>query len=71
MPGDPKDTSFHEIYPTLTEGELEEAQKNLRRYLEIVWEMQREQSSSVADGAVDSFRSSSTMEERSNVSLKK
>jgi hypothetical protein len=71
MPGDPKDISFREIYPTLTERELREAQENLRRYLEIAWVIQREQSSPVTEGAVDSFRSSSTMKERSNVSLKK
>jgi hypothetical protein len=71
MPSDPTDISFREIYPTLTEEELKEAQENLRRYLEIAWEIQNEKSSTLPEGAVDSSRSSSTMKERSNVSLKK
>jgi hypothetical protein len=71
MLSDPKDTSFREVYPTLTEAELEEAQKNLRRYLEIAWEIENEKSSTLPEGAVDSSPSSTTMKERSNVSLKK
>jgi len=71
MPSDPKGISFREIYPTLTERELQEAQENLRRYLEIAWEVQKEQSSPVTEGAVDSCGSSATMKERSNVFLKK
>lgn len=71
MPSDPTDISFREIYPTLTEGELKEAQDNLRRYLEIAWEIQNEKSSALPEGAVDSSPSSSTMKERSNVFLKK
>jgi hypothetical protein len=71
MPTDPNDISFREIYPTLTEGELKEAQENLRRYIEIAWEIQNEKSSTLPEGAVDSSRSSTTMKERSNASLKK
>ena len=71
MPDDPKDISFRDIFPTLTEGELKEAQENLRRYLEIAWEIQRGQSFPMIEGEVDSIRSSSTMKKRSSVSLNK
>jgi len=60
--------SLRNLYPTLTEGELKEAEANLRRYAEIAFEVYREQLSSADD--VDRLHPSPTMKERSNVSLK-
>ena len=71
MDRDSRNISFRKLYPSLNDEELTEAQENLRRYLEIVREIQKEQSSAMAGSAVDSFPSSLTMMERSNVSLKK
>lgn len=71
MPSEPTDILFREIYPTLTEGQLREAQANLRRYLEIVWQIQRERSSDIPTSKIDTSQPSATMEERSNVSFKK
>jgi hypothetical protein len=71
MDRDSRNISFHKLYPSLNDEELIETQENLRRYLEIVREIQKEQSSVMAGSAVDSSSSSFTMMERSNVSLKK
>jgi hypothetical protein len=58
--------SLRDLYPTLTEQELKEAEANLRRYAEIAMEIMREQCS----GGVDTESLSITMKERSNKSLK-
>jgi hypothetical protein len=60
--------TFRKLYPTLTEQELKEAERNFRRYLEIALEIQKEQVSTVDD--FDSSRGPATMKERSNLSLK-
>ena len=62
---------FQELYATLTEKELKQSQAGFRRYLEIVWEIQKQQSLEASNGKVDSSNSSLTMEERSNIYLKK
>jgi hypothetical protein len=60
--------SLRDLYPTLTKQELKEAETNLRRYAEIVLEVCQEQRS--AAGSFDTSASSTTMKERSKVSLK-
>ena len=62
------DRAIRELYPTLTEPELKEAEANLRRYLQIALQFQQESDS--ADGKFDTASSLSTMKERSNVDLK-
>jgi hypothetical protein len=64
-----QDIGFRELYPTLTDEELKQAETNFCRYLAIVWDIQKEQVSRADDGAVDTSAPSSTMKERSNVSL--
>lgn len=53
--------SLRDLYPTLTEKELKEAEVNLRRYLEIALDIFEEQNSP----DVDTVPPSSTMKERS------
>jgi len=60
--------TIRELYPTLTEKELREAEANFRRYLEIALGVYQEQRSVVPD--FDSSPASSTMKERSKFSLK-
>jgi hypothetical protein len=55
------DPSVRDLFPELTDEQLKEAESNLRAYFEIVLEM---------CAAVDSAESCSTMEERSNSTLK-
>ena len=62
--------ALRRLYPTLTEEDLREAEANLRRYFEIVWEIQSERCSSTSEGQFDSARPSPMIKERSNVSLK-
>jgi D-serine dehydratase len=59
--------SFRDLYPTLTEDELKEAEQRLRRYAEIAMEVYFEQ---VSVGAVDSLAPLPTIKERSKKSLK-
>ena len=61
---------LRELYPTLTETELREAEQNLRRYFKIALSICGEQFTDQPDGPVDSADASSSMEERSNASLK-
>ena len=56
--------AFRQLYPTLTETELRQAEKNFRRYLEIAAEIQEEQE--VGSRAFDSVSDPTTMRERSN-----
>jgi hypothetical protein len=60
--------TFRKIYPTLTEQELNEADTNFSRYLEIALQIYQEQHSAAKD--FDSSPASSTMKERSKFSLK-
>jgi hypothetical protein len=62
--------SLRHLYPTLTETELSEAGANLRRYLEIVWEIQTERGLDAGDSKFDTSVSSRMIKERSNNSLK-
>ena len=59
---------MRELYPTLSDAELKEVETNLRRYLEIVMEMQEERT--VRDTDFDSPPSPTNMRERSNANLK-
>jgi hypothetical protein len=63
----PQSRSIRDLYPTLNEKELKQAEENLRRYFKIASEICAEQ---LSDAQVDSPDASPTMEERSNVSLK-
>lgn len=72
MATDPeRDAALRDLYPTLTEPQLREAQQNLCRYFEIAWDIQRQGSEADKDAQVDTSESSSTMKERSNVFLEK
>ena len=53
--------TIRELYPTLSERELKEAEANLLRYFEIALDIYEEQSSS----DVDTSPALSTMKERS------
>jgi len=58
-------THLRSIYPNLSDMEVKEAGRNLCGYIEIVFEIQREQlSSQIAD--IDSIGTGPTIEERSN-----
>jgi len=59
---------LRELFPMLSERELKEAEVNLVRYLEIALLVHEEQVSSVH--RLDPARASTTMKERSNISLK-
>jgi hypothetical protein len=60
--------ALRDLYPTLSEAQLKEAEANLRRYVEIADEVRKEQ---LDRGTVfDTIRNSTTMEERSNADLK-
>jgi len=61
-----KSPTIRQLYPELTEEQLQEAEENLHRYFEIAMEICEEEGSH----DVDSRHTSSTMEERSNKSLK-
>jgi hypothetical protein len=65
-----KNAILRELYPLLSERELREAEENLRRYFEIALKICGEQESHSPGADVDSPRTSPTIEERSNVSLK-
>jgi hypothetical protein len=60
--------SIRELYPTLTETELKEAEFNLRRYLEIADAIQQEKRVSSTD--FDKVPNPTTIKERSNANLK-
>jgi hypothetical protein len=66
----PYSESLRDLYPTLSEEELKQAEENLRRYFKIALEICEEQFPDVQDTPIDSRQASPTMEERSNVSLK-
>jgi hypothetical protein len=57
-----------DLYPTLTEDQLKEAEANLRRYFKIAIDVQKDQGG-IGVG-VDTAGRPATMEERSNASLK-
>jgi len=63
--------AIRKLYPTLSEGELKEAEANLRRYFEIAREIQRDQELLVPPRAVDNPASSFKIKERSNIRLTK
>ena len=62
--------TFRDLYPTLTDQELKEAEKNFRRYVEIALEIHRELSCRAGDSGFDTCPISPTMKERSKFSLK-
>ncbi len=45
--------TFAELYPTLSSAELQEAEDNFRRYLEIAWEIAHEQEATNAKHAME------------------
>lgn len=59
-------SALRELYPTLGDRELQQAEANLTRYLEIALEIYEEQAAKA--GAVDTFDAASTIKERSNSS---
>jgi hypothetical protein len=64
----PRSPSLRDLFPTLSERELKQAEGNFSRYLEIALQVYREQ---LADArGFDSSPYSNTMEERSKESLK-
>lgn len=74
MNGPPTDNStqrtlsLRELFPVLSERELKEAEVNLAGYLEIALLVHEEQASFAR--RLDPARASTTMKERSNISLK-
>jgi len=62
--------TIRDLYPTLTEQELKEAEKNFHRYVEIALEIHDEQFCGAANPGIDTYPLSPTMKERSNFSLK-
>jgi hypothetical protein len=62
------DPTIRELYPTLSEAELKEAEVNLRRYFKIAAEVHKEQA--VRGAGFDTAPDPTTMEERSNANLK-
>ena len=62
------DETFRNLYPTLTETQLKQAESNLRRYFEIADEIWKDRSFTGAD--FDTFSNPGTIEERSNEELK-
>lgn len=65
-----KNAIIRDLYPLLSEKEMREAEENLGRYFEIALKICGEQGSHSPNAHVDSPRTSPTIEERSNVSLK-
>jgi hypothetical protein len=62
--------TIRDLYPTLTEQELKEAERNFYRYVEIALEIQEGQFCGEANPSIDTCPLSPTMKERSNFSLK-
>ena len=60
--------AVRKLYPTLTESELEEAERNLERYARFLVGLEEE--ALCADPHLDRNSRPPTMEERSNVILK-
>jgi len=58
--------SLRDLYPTLNDQELKQAEANLTRYLEIAFEIYQEQAAKT--GAVDTSEAAPTIKERSNCS---
>ena len=59
-------SALRELYPTLNEQELKQAEANLTRYLEIALKIYEEQAATA--GAVDTSAAAPTIKERSNSS---
>lgn len=66
---DSEKQAISDLYPSLSGEELREAEENLKRYVRVALEIQKERFPE-RPGQVDSGPHSSTMKERSNVSLK-
>lgn len=64
----PTGVTFRDLYPTLSEQELKEAERNLTRYFEIALDICLEQRA--AAGIVDTSPSDRMIKERSNSSHK-
>lgn len=67
--GEEKSLTIRQLYPELSEEQLQEAEENLRRYFAFALKM-HEQSTKSLPSSLDASAPSSTMKERSNVSLK-
>jgi hypothetical protein len=65
-----KAPSIRELYPTLSEEELKQAEANLKRYFEIAFEICGDDRSGSIDTPIDSTRASPKIEERSSAILK-
>lgn len=57
------------LYPTLSDADLKQAEGNLRRYFEVVWEIEKRRSARAQNSGIDSPGPSPTIEERSKVPL--
>lgn len=67
--GKEKSPTIRELYPELSEEQLREAEENLHRYFAFALKM-HEQNTQSLPSSLDASAPSSTMKERSNVSLK-
>ena len=65
-----KAPAIRDLYPTLTDQELKEAEKNFHRYVEIALEIHDEQLCGAANPGIDTCPHSPTIKERSKFSLK-
>jgi len=61
--------ALRDLYPTLSDEELKLAEENLRRYVAVVWEIERKRLLRAEVPGIDTPSPSPTIEERSNVSL--
>lgn len=69
LPAENHETTFRDLYPTLSEQELKKAEANFARYFEIAWEICRERNA--PKSAIDSTDATLIMNgERSNSSYK-
>ena len=67
--GEGKSLTIRQLYPELNEEQLQEAEENLHRYFAFALKM-HEQSTKSLPSSLDASAQSSTMKERSIVSLK-
>lgn len=67
--GEEKSLTIRQLYPGLSEDQLQEAEENLHRYFAFALKMHEEGTRSLPS-SLDASAPSPTMKERSNVSLK-
>ena len=58
--------AFREVYPTLNDLELKEAERNLRAYLDIAFAIQQKANASDSAVRVDTAHGTPIIKERSN-----